>query len=391
MTTSKRATAPADTRMMGVVHDALRRDLQRAIAALSTSPHPADAQRVAIASHLAWMMAFLHAHHHGEDAGLWPLVRQRAAHASSMLDDLQADHARLAPLVTRVGETASAYGEQPSAAARTAARAAVQRRAQARLPREEDEAMPVVSLAITAAEWHAIDHQFFVQPKSLAQLGFEGHWLLDGLDAERSQLVLHQVRAVSRAILRYGYARRYRRHAVACWGAGEYGFATGARTIPRAGRVETRVDAPVDAVWRVVADVTRVPEWSHECRRVAWLGGATHPDAGTRFRGTNRAGLLTWSRTNEVVAADAPNALVWRTIPSWRYPDSTEWRIELHADGTGTRIVQSYEVVRAPALLARVYAIAVPNHRDRTTALVGDLQRLGELASAPNRSTGAVA
>jgi uncharacterized protein YndB with AHSA1/START domain len=251
--------------------------------------------------------------------------------------------------------------------------------------------MPVVSLAITAAEWHAIDQQYFVRPKSLPQLGFEGHWLLDGLDAERSRLVLHQVPAVPRAILRYGFARRYRRHAVACWGAGQYGFATGARVIPSAGRVETRVDAPVDAVWRVVADVTRVPEWSHECRRVEWLDGATRPALGTRFRGTNHAGWWTWSRTNVVVAVDAPHVFAWRTVPSWRYPDSSEWRIELHADGTGTRIVQSYEVVKVPALLARVYAVAVPNHRDRTTALVGDLRRLGEVASAPTPTVGALA
>jgi uncharacterized protein YndB with AHSA1/START domain len=39
-------------------------------------------------------------------------------------------------------------------------------------------------------------------------------------------------------------------------------------------RAEVSVAAPLDAVWRVIADVTRTAEWSHECRQVAWLDGA---------------------------------------------------------------------------------------------------------------------
>ena len=59
--------------------------------------------------------------------------------------------------------------------------------------------MPLVSVSITAAEWHAVDQQYFIKPKSLPQLGFEGHWLLDGLDPERSQVVVHQVPPIPRS------------------------------------------------------------------------------------------------------------------------------------------------------------------------------------------------
>jgi hypothetical protein len=38
----------------------------------------------------------------------------------------------------------------------------------------------------------------------------------------------------------------------------------------------------VEAVWRVVADVTRTGEWSHECLHVSWLGGATATFAVTK-------------------------------------------------------------------------------------------------------------
>jgi hypothetical protein len=68
---------PADTSLMRIVHDALRRDLDRARAAISGPPFPADAQRAAIAEHLGWMTGFLYRHHESEDEGLYPLVRRR--------------------------------------------------------------------------------------------------------------------------------------------------------------------------------------------------------------------------------------------------------------------------------------------------------------------------
>ena len=70
--------APADTTMMRIVHDALRRDLARASAVLTEPRRASRDQRRAIGAHLTWMMRFLHAHHASEDDGLYPLVRERA-------------------------------------------------------------------------------------------------------------------------------------------------------------------------------------------------------------------------------------------------------------------------------------------------------------------------
>jgi hypothetical protein len=147
--------------------------------------------------------------------------------------------------------------------------------------------------------------------------------------------------------------------------------------------VEVEVDAVPEAVWAVVADVTRVGEWSHECRSVEWLAGADGSQGarpGARFRGRNRASIWTWSRTSEVLQADAPRTLAWRTLPTRLFPDSTEWRIELEPSGTGTRIRQSFHVVRAPWLLDRLYARLIPSHQDRDARLVEDLRRIGEVA-----------
>jgi hemerythrin-like domain-containing protein len=394
---SRDANAPADTRMMGIVHDALRRDLHRAMRALSTTPYPEDAQRRAIGEHVSWMMQFLHAHHEGEDAGLWPLVRARNPRAVPLLEAMEADHARIASLIDEADTAGRGYASDASDTARAGVLDALVRLSEVLLPhleREEDEMMPLVSVSISHAEWQDVDQRYFIKPKSLAQLGLEGHWLLDGVDAEARQIVVHQVPPIPRFVLVHGFATRYRRRATACWGPDRsarrrwaYGPAAALpRNIARSGQVEALVDASIDAVWRVVADVTRVGEWSHECRRVEWLDGATTAAPGVRFRGVNKAGPWSWSRINEIIVADEPHTLVWRTIPTRLYPDSSEWRITLAPADGRTRIMQSFRVLRAPVVLARLYSIAIPAHRDRTTSLTDDLRRLGEIAATETRT-----
>jgi hypothetical protein len=150
--------------------------------------------------------------------------------------------------------------------------------------------------------------------------------------------------------------------------------------VQKQSRVEVVVAAAPAQVWAVVADVRRVGEWSHECRAAEWLGDAGTAVPGARFRGRNRTGIWRWSRTCEIVTADAPHELVWRTVPTWLIPDSTEWRIRLDAVGGGTRITQSFQVVRAPAFHDRLFSTMLPSHRDRDAGLADDLRRLGEVA-----------
>jgi hypothetical protein len=241
--------------------------------------------------------------------------------------------------------------------------------------------MPVVSSTVTDGELRHWDEEQNIKPKSLAQLGREAHWILDGLGPDERDLVVHLVAPVPRFLLLHGFAGAYRRHLAACWGA-----SPARRRVHKTGRTEVTVDADRDAVWDVVRDVTRVGEWSHECLAAEWLGGATAAVPGARFRGRNRNGIFRWGRVCEVVGA-APWELAWRTVPTVLYPDSTEWRIRLHeADGC-TRIEQTFKVVKAPKILDVVYATVIPAHRDRTQALTDDLRRLGALAARTTART----
>lgn len=155
------------------------------------------------------------------------------------------------------------------------------------------------------------------------------------------------------------------------------------RRVQKRALVRVAVDADIDAVWDVVRDVTRVGEWSHECVGASWIGDATTATPGARFRGRNRAGILRWGRVCEIVSAE-PSELVWRTVPSTLYPDSSEWTIALEKTETGTVIEQRFRVIRVPKLLDSLYALMIPTHRDRTKALTDDLRRLGTLAVHAN-------
>lgn len=376
--------APADTTMMRIVHDALRRDLARARSALVRPDRACWDQRRAIGAHLTWMMRFLHAHHASEDGGLYPLVRQRAGAAAEIvdvLDRMARHHEAITPAATAVEAAAMALAANGSDDATQQANDALDALGTVLLPHlreEEDDAMPMTARLITATEWHAIEKEHNVDPKSMSDLGFEGHWLIDSAsDADRAT-VTGLVRPIPRFILLHGYARRYRRHAAACWTPG----AKPARGVQLENSVAVTVEADLNDVWDVVRDVTRVGEWSHECVGAMWVGGSASAVAGARFRGRNRAGIFRWGRVCEIISAE-PHELVWRTVPSAMYPDSSEWRISLERLDGRTRILQQFRVLRAPKVLAVLYALIIPAHRDRTTALTEDLQRLGTVACQP--------
>lgn len=150
----------------------------------------------------------------------------------------------------------------------------------------------------------------------------------------------------------------------------------GRMRISPAAEAKVHVDAAPELVWEVVADITRQDRWSSEATRCEWLAPATAAAPGARFRGHNRRGIRRWTRTNEILDLEPVRMLVWQTLPSRLYPDSTEWRIELLAEGSHTVVTESYRIT----MLARALEIFLywfnPTHRDRQGDLEQDLSRL---------------
>ncbi len=364
---------PADTTMMRIVHDALRRDLRRVQQVLSGESELGSRQLSAVTGQLRWMMEFLEAHHRLEDHGLYPAVRAADPASAPLLDEMASDHQAVMAGIDAV--RVAALEPDPSAGRLAEAVARLAETLLPHLRREEEVAMPVVSRAITNAEWQAIE-QANLDRLPVAELAREGHWLIDDADPDDRALVLGLVPPLQRVLLLYGFGYSYRRRRLACW--------TPERRIPTHGAVDVLVEADVDAVWSIVSDPTRVDEWSHECVACEWVGGYDRARTGARFRGRNRHGLTRWGRLCEIVRVD-PFVLVWRTVPTRLYPDSTEWTIRLTPHEGGTRIEQSYEVLKGSAL-EPLYATLIPAHRDRLDALRRDLDRIGRIALKARRA-----
>lgn len=106
---------------MGIVHDALRRDLRRLQQTLATEPSTGRARH--LADHITWMMRFLDAHLSAEDAGLYPAVRDANPDAATLLDVMVADHQAIHPAMHVVETVARQWGDSGSVEDRTALRA----------------------------------------------------------------------------------------------------------------------------------------------------------------------------------------------------------------------------------------------------------------------------
>ena len=376
-----------DTRIMRIVHNALRRDIARSAQVLRTAPPPAQTQRVALADHLVWMMHFLHLHHSGEDRGLWPLVRELNPDAGALLDAMDADHARIRPEMERVTAAATEYRVHPTAREGLShALAALEQVLLPHLQCEEDEMMPVVARTLTRRRWDDVEEQVFIASKTKRELGIEAHWIVDGVDREDYDVTVHKVGPATRFMLLHVFRRPYRRACAARWGA-DLDVSPRIHQPPRTeGSVELWIDVPAPQLYDMVADVTRINERSPECRSCGWLPGLSPGTVGARFRGRNRAHHMRWSRVCEVAAADPGRKFEFHTVSDRRNPryhDSTTWSYTFRADGDGTRVTHSYRIDVLPYRpLLSLYARLQPQHRDMRPQMRQNLEALRRQAHA---------
>jgi hypothetical protein len=83
------------------------------------------------------------------------------------------------------------------------------------------------------------------------------------------------------------------------------------------------------------------------------------------------------------VSWEPARELAYRTTGGAAFADSTEWRFTLtRADGGGTVIRQSFQVLSLRVWADRVIWVTIPAYHDRLAALRADLGRLGVLAEA---------
>jgi hypothetical protein len=145
---------------------------------------------------------------------------------------------------------------------------------------------------------------------------------------------------------------------------------------------EIIVHAPAEEIYGLVAELTRMGEWSPECERVEWEDGATGPTAGARFVGHNRGGplqLMRWSRRGRVLTAEPGREFAFVTEEGGR--ESTLWRYRFEPVEGGTQVTESYEVKWIPAW-ARIVDVPTNRHRELQGAMRHTLEQLKTAAEA---------
>ena len=93
------------------------------------------------------------------------------------------------------------------------------------------------------------------------------------------------------------------------------------------------IDAPVAKVWSLVSDLSRMPQWSPQCRLMRALGPVRQ---GTTTINMNRRGRLFWPTTSVVTEMIPEKKLAFK-VPI----NHTVWSYELEPTETGTRLVES--------------------------------------------------
>jgi uncharacterized protein YndB with AHSA1/START domain len=101
--------------------------------------------------------------------------------------------------------------------------------------------------------------------------------------------------------------------------------------------VEVRIDAAPSRVWELVSDIELPARFSEEFQGAEWIDGASGPESGARFRGTNRHQAVgEWQTTSTLVELEPERVFAWIV----QDPDnpSASWRFELEPDGDRTTL-----------------------------------------------------
>jgi hypothetical protein len=152
-------------------------------------------------------------------------------------------------------------------------------------------------------------------------------------------------------------------------------------------RAEEYIEAPAEVIYDLVADITRMGEWSPECVDAEWVDGNTAPVVGARFRGRNRHGLARWSNKPRVVAAERGREFAFIATDPFGH-DTTRWTYTFEPNTTGTRVCESFELLRDLPLYLRLSDRWMMRVKDRPADLEVNMRStLAALKIAAEAST----
>jgi iron-sulfur cluster repair protein YtfE (RIC family) len=187
---ARHGTGEADLTIMLAAHDAFRRDLTRLARTAGSANLSDPARRQSIAAGWDLFKRQLHLHHTAEDEIIWPVLRPRVAHspaALSVLDAMEAEHELIDPLLAGVDAQFAGTGGDRLADVIDALTSALT----GHLAHEERDGLPLIGVALTAAEWRGVGRTM-AGKNGMAASSEMFAWILDGVDREHAATTFAQ-------------------------------------------------------------------------------------------------------------------------------------------------------------------------------------------------------
>jgi len=184
---ARHGTGAADLTIMLAAHDAFRRDLTRLARAAATADLSDPARRQSVAAGWELLKRELHLHHTAEDQIIWPVLRPRLAHsehALSVLDAMEAEHDLIDPLLAAVDTAFNVAPDQLAGAIDALATTLT-----GHLAHEERDGLPLIGVALTAAEWRAAGRAI-ARKNGLSDGSEMFAWMLDGIGRDQAAATL---------------------------------------------------------------------------------------------------------------------------------------------------------------------------------------------------------
>ncbi|GAB1817228.1 hemerythrin domain-containing protein [Herbidospora sp. RD11066] len=213
---SHTAEGPIPLGNMYVMHHAFRRDLRDLTRAVPATPLTDREAWAALARRWTGFATTLHHHHTIEDTSIWPRVLERVdAHA--VMAAMEAEHARIDPLLERCAE--GFHGMTLIPDARTRDRLAADVTAfrdllDAHLTHEETEALPLVQRHLSQAAWAESEKAARAEFK-FGDLAFTVPWTTLGIPADQFDVAFAEGGWMIRLLLAITRRRFQRDHRVA--------------------------------------------------------------------------------------------------------------------------------------------------------------------------------
>ena len=212
---ARHGSGDADLTIMIAAHDALRHDVVALARATRASRwREPDGQR-SVAAGWELFKRQLHLHHTAEDDLVWPALRERldhSANALSVLDEMEAEHGQIDPLLGAVDEgfagVAGPSGGHPDTGRLVDAVDALTTALTGHLSHEEKEGLPLIGMALTAAEWRRVGLRI-ARRNGVSSSGEMFSWLLDSAAPEQARAITRQLPPPVRVLYRAVWKPRF--------------------------------------------------------------------------------------------------------------------------------------------------------------------------------------